>query len=114
MDEPDWYCDEVIPRLIDVEVVIETEHALAFRPPVPGFGEEHVIVVPKRHVRSLLELDADTARHLLETVQQAARGVVERRGGCQVLTNLGDEQHNRHLHVHVAAGEGLARFTTRG
>jgi len=74
-------------------VVFETEHALAFRPPVPGFGEEHVIVVPKRHVRSLLELDADTATHLLEITQLAARGVVERHGGCQVLTSLGDEQN---------------------
>jgi len=34
VDKPDWYCDEVIPRLIDVDVVIETEHVLAFRPPI--------------------------------------------------------------------------------
>ena len=113
MDKPDWYCDEVIPRLIDVEVVAETEHVLAFRPPIPGFGKEHVIVVPKRHVRSLLELDAETATRLLEVAQLVARGVVERQGGCQVLTNLGDEQHNRHLHLHVAAGDGVARFVAR-
>jgi histidine triad (HIT) family protein len=113
VDKPDWYCDEVIPRVIDVDVVIETEHVLAFRPPIPGFGKEHVIVVPKRHVRSLLEVDAETATRLLEVVQLAARGVVERQGGCQVLTNLGDEQHNRHLHVHIAAGDGVARFIAR-
>ena len=113
MDKPDWYCDEVIPRLIDIEVVTETEHVLAFRPPIPGFGREHVIVVPKQHVRSLLELDADTATRLLAVVQRVAQGVVERQGGCQVLTNLGDEQHNRHLHLHIAAGEGVARFVAR-
>ena len=112
VDKPDWYCDEVIPRLIDIDVVIETEHVLAFHPPIPGFRKEHVIVVPKRHVRSLLELDADTAARLLEVLQLAARGVVERQGGCQVLTNLGDEQHNRHLHVHIASGDGVARFIT--
>jgi histidine triad (HIT) family protein len=113
VDEPDWYCEEVIPRLIDVDVVVETEHVLAFRTPIPGLGKEHVIVVPKRHVRSLLELDADTAARLLAVVQSAAQGVVERHGGCQVLTNLGDEQHNRHLHVHIAAGDGVARFVAR-
>lgn len=113
VDKPDWYCAEVIPRLIEVDVVIETEHVLAFHPPVPGFGKEHVIVVPKQHVGSLLDLDADTAARLLEVTQLAARGVVERQGGCQVLTNLGDEQHNAHLHVHIASGAGVARFITR-
>lgn len=28
--------------------------------------------------------------------------------GCQVLTTLGDERHNRHLRLHVAGGEGVA------
>jgi histidine triad (HIT) family protein len=31
----------------------------------------------------------------------------------QVLTNLSDEQHNRHLHLHVSAGDGVARFVAR-
>ncbi|MRH87555.1 HIT domain-containing protein [Nocardia sp. SYP-A9097] len=108
--EPDWYCTEVIPRLIDVDVVVETDHVLAFRPPIPGFGTEHVIVVPKEHVRFLLELEPDLGAQLLTVVQEVAEQVVAEYGGCQVLTNLGDEQHNRHLHLHVAAGAGLARF----
>lgn len=33
--------------------------------------------------------------------------------GCQVLTTLGDEQHNRHLRLHIAAGDGVARFVSR-
>jgi hypothetical protein len=28
------------------------------------------------------------------------------------VATLGDEQHNRHLHWHVAAGDGVARFIT--
>ncbi|WP_405492868.1 HIT family protein [Nocardia sp. NBC_00511] len=113
MVEPDWYCAQVIPRLIEVEILVETERVLAFRPPIPGFGIEHVIVVPKVHVRSLLELEPGLAAHLLAVVQQIAAGVVAEHGGCQVLTTLGAEQHNRHLHVHVAAGEGVARFISR-
>lgn len=34
--------------------------------------------------------------------------------GCQVLTTLGNEQHNKHLHWHVAVGDGVARFVPRG
>ncbi|MEU1550668.1 HIT family protein [Nocardia sp. NPDC005745] len=113
MDEPDWYCAEVIPRLIDVEVLAETAHVLAFRPPIPGFGTDHVIVVPKQHVRSLLELDPVLGAHLLEVVQDVARRIVDEHGGCQVLTTLGNEQHNRHLHVHIAVGAGVARFVPR-
>ncbi|WP_067663518.1 HIT family protein [Nocardia miyunensis] len=113
MREPDWYCDEVVPKLIDVDVVRETEQVLAFRPPVRGFGTDHVIVVPKRHVRSLLELEPGLSADLLQVVQEVTRGFVDAHGGCQVLTTLGDEQHNRHLHLHVAAGEGVARFVSR-
>jgi histidine triad (HIT) family protein len=109
VDLPDWYCDEVIPGLSKVEVLIETEEALAFRPDRPSFGTEHVIVVPKRHVRSLLELDPVEAPHLVSVIQRVAADVVARHGGCQVITTLGDEQHNRHLHFHVAAGRGVAR-----
>ncbi|GAA3483363.1 HIT domain-containing protein [Streptomyces yanii] len=85
MDEPDWYCAEVFPRRIEINVVMETDSVLAFRPPVPGFGKDHVIVVPKHHVRSLLELDAALAAHLLEVVRTAARDVVARHGGSQLL-----------------------------
>ncbi|MER5466654.1 HIT domain-containing protein [Streptomyces sp. NPDC002668] len=88
------------------------ETVLAFRPPQPGFGLAHVIVVPKEHIRSLLELDSTVGAELLEVVQRAARLVVDEHGGCQVLTTLGSEQHNRHLHIHIAAGAGVARFVT--
>ncbi|MCG8922894.1 HIT domain-containing protein [Lentzea sp. CC55] len=111
---PDWYCDEVIPGRADVEVLVRTANTLAFRPPLPGFGVDHVIVIPIGHVSSLLELDDDLALELLATVKAVARQAVDRHGGCQVLTTLGDEQHNRHLHWHVAVGEGVARFVRRG
>lgn len=110
VDEPDWYCTYVLPGLVAVDVVRETPEVLAFRPPVPGFGTEHIIVVPRRHVRSLLELDPSTGAKLLQVVQETSAEVIRRHGGCQAITSIGDEQHNRHLHVHLAVGEGVARF----
>jgi hypothetical protein len=35
MDQPDWYCDEVIPGKSRVEVLIDREEALAFHPDRP-------------------------------------------------------------------------------
>src|SRR5579884_646232 len=100
----DWYCDEVIPGISTAEVLLDTATALAIRPDRPGFSVEHIIVVPKRHVPSLLDLDPSLAHHLLTVVQQMARGVTDQYGGCQVIVSVGDEQHNHHLHIHVGAG----------
>ncbi|WP_217570629.1 hypothetical protein [Streptomyces sp. GbtcB7] len=43
-------------------------------------------------------------------VQETSAEVIRRHGGCQAITSIGDEQGNRHLHVHLAVGEGVARF----
>ncbi|WP_158850719.1 HIT family protein [Saccharothrix deserti] len=108
----DWYCDEVIPGKVAVDVLVETATVLAFRPPRPGFSREHIIVVPKLHVSSLLELAPELAVEMLTVLQESGRQAVVRHGGCQVLTTLGSEQHNKHLHWHIAAGDGVARFVT--
>jgi histidine triad (HIT) family protein len=109
-DEPDWYCAEVLPGDVAVDVVRETPEVLGFRPPVPGFGTEHIIVVPKQHVRSLLELDPHTGAKLLEVLQETSADVIRQHGGCQAITTMGDQQHNRHMQVHLAVGKGVARF----
>jgi len=103
-DQPDWYCDDVLPGRVPVEVVAADEHSLAFRRPTSATGRDRVLVIPRSHVRSLLELDLSEAMPLLRMVQDMARMLTETHGGCQVITNCGDTQHNRHLHWHVVAG----------
>jgi histidine triad (HIT) family protein len=105
-DQPDWYCDEVLPGRVPVEVVAEDKHSLAFRRPSVATGRDRVLVIPRAHVRSLLELDPQESVPLLRMVQHVARLLTEVHGGCQVITNCGDAQHNRHLHWHVVAGPG--------
>lgn len=105
-DQPDWYCDEVLPGRVPVEVVAQDEHTLAFRRPSAATGNDRVIVIPRAHVRSLLELDLQEALPLLRMIQEMACLLTDLHGGCQVITNCGDAQHNRHLHWHVVAGSG--------
>jgi len=112
LDTPDWYCTGVLSGTAGVEVVFQTATALALRPDTPGFGDEHIIVIPKHHVRSLLEAEPRDLLDSLALAQQIARDVTDRVGGCQVLTAIGSEQHNRHLHWHIAAGAGVARFVS--
>lgn len=102
-DKPDWYCDAVLPGRADIEVVAEDEQVLAFRHDRREPGVDHVIVIPRRHVRSLLALPADDVAPVVAMVQRVAGLLTDLHGGCRVTTNIEAEQHNRHLHIHVVA-----------
>lgn len=107
----DFYCDVAIPRREPIDVVLEDRDILAFHHTRP-FWPVHIVVVPKRHVDSLLTLDdAGLASRLLEVVQSVAADVVARHGEASVMTNLGAYQDSKHLHVHVRAGEPLSSAT---
>jgi histidine triad (HIT) family protein len=89
-----------------MRVEYEDDWVLAFHHTRPHW-RHHIVVVPKRHVRSLTTLvggDADLVRRLLLVVADIARRVEEREGAAAVLTNLGDYQDSKHLHVHVHSG----------
>ena len=55
----DIYCDQIIPGTLKVDTVRESDRVLAFRPAKPAW-RVHVVVVPKVHVDSLLELLPDS------------------------------------------------------
>jgi histidine triad (HIT) family protein len=105
----DIYCDLIIPRDMDVKVVKETAHVLAFYHSKPHWPV-HIVVVPKQHIASLLELSNEhnhLARELLDVLQEVSAKVNDAEGSCRVLTNLGDYQDSKHLHFHVNSGEVL-------
>lgn len=104
----DFYCDEVLSGRTSVEVVAETDDVLAFHHPRP-FWPVHVVVIPKRHIPSLLDLGAPDGPALLqkviEMVREVAARIVEEHGACRILTNLGRYQDSKHLHFHVNFGD---------
>lgn len=103
----DFYCDEVLSGKTSVRVVRETGEVLAFHHTRP-FWPVHIVVIPKEHVASLVDLgDGGEAilSRLLEVVRDVASEVVKEHGACRVLTNLGQYQDSKHLHFHVNSGE---------
>ena len=105
----DFYCDEALSGRTPVDVVLETEDVLAFHHTRP-FWPVHIVVVPKQHVPSLVDLgDADESvvTAVMAAVRQIAAWVTAEHGACRVLTNLGAYQDSKHLHVHVSSGERL-------
>jgi histidine triad (HIT) family protein len=91
--------------------VAESDLSVAFRDLDPK-APTHVLVVPRRHIRSLQELgraDAELAADLLSLASEVARreGIVE--SGYRVLNNNGPDagQTVLHLHFHVLGGHLL-------
>lgn len=95
----------------DADVVAEDDDWLAFRDINPQ-APTHVLVIPKRHVGSVDELD-DADRDLAGELLLAARRIAREEGvadeGYRLVTNTGRRagQSVFHLHVHVLGGRSM-------
>jgi histidine triad (HIT) family protein len=96
---------------IPADIVAEGESWLAFRDIQPQ-APAHVLVIPRRHVGSVVELnegDRDLGGELLRAAAQvaAAEGVAE--SGFRIVTNVGERagQSVFHLHLHVLGGRRM-------
>lgn len=105
----DIYCDQIIPRKIPIDIVYETDNVLAYHHTRPHWPV-HIVVVPKVHVPSLLELNNPAlAQDLLDVIQKVASQVKDQHGSCRVVSNLGDYQDSKHLHFHISSGQPISR-----
>lgn len=74
----------------------------------------HVLVVPKKHAASVMELDAEEDEALLGHIQQVIGRLAKELGiaesGFRVLTNCGPDacQTVKHLHYHVLGGTKMS------
>ena len=73
----DFYCDEALSGWTPVEVVFETGEVLAFHNTRP-FWPVHIVVIPKTHVPSLIDL-GDSDENLLHKVLAVVRRVADPR-----------------------------------
>ncbi|MGD8191274.1 HIT family protein [Brevibacillus ginsengisoli] len=105
----DFYCEEVLSGKTPIQKVWETDHVLAYYHTRPYY-EVHIVVIPKRHVLSLLTLeesDTDLLIELIEVVKKVASQVVMEYGASRIMTNLGEYQDSKHLHWHVIFGKQI-------
>jgi histidine triad (HIT) family protein len=105
----DFYCEQVLSGKTPVKKVRETDNVLAFYHTRP-FWETHIVVIPKKHISSLLtveESDEDLMLELMEVIRVIAANVMEEKGAVRVLTNLGEYQDSKHLHFHINSGDQI-------
>jgi len=95
---------EIAAHEIPSQIVLEDDDVVAFKDVNP-VAPLHVLVIPKRHVASAAEADAET----LGKVGRAAARVAREAGYAdryRLVANVGAEagQTVRHFHLHVLAG----------
>jgi histidine triad (HIT) family protein len=96
------------------KLVLGSEHVLAFRDIRP-LAPTHVLVIPRRHVASLWELDdRELAGHLLHACADVARRERLEPGFRVIANNRRDGgQEVEHLHLHVLGGRRLGPMLAR-
>jgi len=104
MNENDCVICKLVSGELEVSVIHEDDLCVAFmdiQPVNPG----HVLVVPRQHYESLLDVPPDLARHLFDVALRLAP-IVRRLAGAEglnVIVNSGAAagQDVFHYHVHV-------------
>ena len=102
---------KIIAGEIPSKKAYEDDTVLAFHDIEPA-APVHVLIIPKKHVASVLELGAEDGglvAHMFEVAKKLAEelGVAEK--GFRLTINTGDEggQTVKHLHMHLLGGRGF-------
>lgn len=65
----------------------------------------HTLVIPKEHVKNILEADPKLAGHLFEVVTMLSQKIIKKMNakGCNVLSNANEvaAQTVHHFHIHI-------------
>lgn len=100
---------KIIAGEIPSQKVYEDERVLAFRDINPQ-APVHVLIVPKKHLKNVLECDDETAAAVLRAIREIARSEGVSVSGFRVVTNCGRDgaQSVEHLHFHLLGGDKLS------
>ncbi len=107
MDKDCLFC-KIAHGQTDTEFLHEDDKLVVFRDIKPH-APVHILIVPKRHIRSVNDL-TDDDREILADLFMAAREMARREGvaedGYKLLFNVerGGGQVIFHLHLHLLAG----------
>ena len=107
MDNDCLFC-KISHGQMDTEFLYENENLVVFRDINPH-APVHLLIVPKRHIRSINDLtptDNDILAEMITTAQQMAEKEKVNLSGYKLLFNVekGGGQVIFHLHLHLMGG----------
>lgn len=109
MTRRDWYCEEVLSGKLEIDRIWEDELVLAFHHPRPA-SQIHAVVIPKKHVSSLLDpmaLDGALLSSMVRAIQEVARQLGLDHTGFYVRSNAAAPGVTPHMHWHIM-GPGIS------
>jgi histidine triad (HIT) family protein len=103
---------KIVAKEIPGKIVLENDHAVAFRDLHPG-APTHVLVVPRKHVANLNDASDDDAMllgHLMLMARDVAKqeGLAEKGFRIAINNGAGVGQSVFHLHLHVLGGRAMS------
>ena len=110
MSDTCLFC-KIIKGTIPANIVIQTEHALAFRDINPQ-APVHVLIIHKVHIASCRDLNEENV-HYLSEIAYLAQKVAEKENitedGYRWVINTGDNggQTVDHIHLHLIGGRQM-------
>ena len=103
----DFYCDFILNRKIEVEVLKETKSILAFLHTKPSWTF-HAVIIPKQHVTKLVDIqDMEIVKEIFEAAREIILEKKLHESNYKIITNGGSFQDSQHLHFHLVSGEGI-------
>lgn len=102
---------KIIGEEIPADVVYSSEKVVAFRDINPQ-APNHILIVPRKHINSVEELEKDD-KELMGELVYSAKKVANKLGiskGFRLVFNNGPDggQEIDHIHMHLLAGRKLA------
>jgi len=102
---------KIINNEIPCTKVYEDDKILAFKDINPA-APVHVLIIPKKHITSVNEINEDNAEvvgHIFTTAAKLAKELGVDSNGYRVVTNVGTQggQTVEHLHFHLLGGRNL-------
>jgi histidine triad (HIT) family protein len=102
---------KIVAQEVPADVVHASDHVVAFRDINPQ-APTHILLIPRDHIESAVELNDEHRVILLELVQSAAHLAHAEglRGGWRLVTNVGPDagQSVQHLHFHLLGGRRMS------
>lgn len=102
---------KIINKEIPSTILYEDDKVIAFKDISPE-APVHVLIVPKKHIQTILDVEAEDAGYLIE-IHIAAVKIAKELGidknGFRLINNCGSDggQSVLHLHYHLIGGRKL-------
>jgi histidine triad (HIT) family protein len=107
---PCLFC-EIVAGRIPARIAYQDDHVIAFHDIQPQ-APTHVLIIPKRHITSLVDLapeDDAVVGSLVRKARDLAKNAGIAEGGFRLVFNCGEDAGYSvyHIHLHLVGGRKL-------